>query len=168
MPDIKQRLIEELDSEIFAIKAYLNKYADVVSKSERQEGIERLGELIIKKNELTGQTEDILYFFLNDNEWYRELGGFIGENADVCDINGIPLKIGDTVILQGKGDQTFARIIFKDMPTQEALNQKRAIKIKDYTELDLKDSNNVAFTVSLCSCREVYEKSIQQEQEFSM
>lgn len=125
--------------------------------------LEKIGELLSEKNALTGLHEDAAYLYLDDGEWFREVKGFVGDDSGMHDCTGTTLKIGDTVSLNG-----YPRLIMQDMPSQKTLLECGCKKIKDCSEMDIQDAFSCAFTVSLRSCLEDYENSLQQGMEMRL
>ena len=158
-PQEKKRA-DSLSKEIDRLKTQLIDPRKFKSNSDISEKLEQIGNLLSEKNELTGLQEDMQYLFYDDGEWYRRVVGFLGDDSGTTDFAGTPLKIGDTVSLKG-----YPRIVMVDLPTQATINEYQALKIKDYSEMDIHDAFCVAFTVSLHSCLDDYENSISHETE---
>ena len=87
----------------------------------------------------------------------------LGDDSGMHDCTGTTLKIGDTVSLNG-----YPRLIMQDMPSQKTLLECGCKKIKDCSEMDIQDAFSCAFTVSLRSCLEDYENSLQQGMEMRL
>ena len=107
--------------------------------------------------------EDAAYLYLDDGEWFREVKGFVGDDSGMHDCKGTRLKIGDSISLNG-----YPRIIMQDMPSQKTILECGCEKIKDCSEMNIQDAFSCAFTVSLRSCREDYENSLEQGMEMRL
>lgn len=151
----EEKRVKELSAEIERLKLHLTERSAYMSNRETHAELKAIGELLTEKNELTGLNEDVQYLYIDDGEWYRAVEGFVGDYSGTTDCNGVRLKIGDTVSLDG-----FPRVILKNMPSQNAIIDCRGVKIKDCVDLDIKDAFASVFTISLCSCLKDYENSL--------
>ena len=154
MNTAEEKRVQELTEEIARLKKHLTPKSAVMTNADTQDELERIGELLSEKNALTGLDEDARYLYLDNGEWFREIKGFVGDDAGMHDCAGMPLKIGDTVSLNG-----YPRLIMHEMPSQETILNCRCEKVKDCSELDIQDASCCAFTVTLRSCLEDYEHS---------
>ena len=93
----------------------------------------------------------------------REVKGFVGDDSGMHNCAGTTLKIGYTVSLNG-----YPQLIMQYMPSQKTLLECCCKKIKDCSEMDIQDAFSCAFTVSLRSCLEDYENSLQQGMEMRL
>ena len=154
----KQRAshVRRIDGEISALKELFSDMNYCMSNSKTDENLLRIGELLTEKNQLTGQTEDLKLLYIDDGEWYRRVAGFIGDKTEATDINGHILRVGDTI----KSEISGMRVVMNDLPEQSHIDNMQAVKVKDFTELDLKDVYTPAFTVSVRSCIDEYNKSL--------
>ena len=153
----------ELTEKIVRLKKRLTENSARMTNADAFDKLEKIGELLSEKNALTGLHEDASYLYLDDGEWFREVKGFVGDDSGMHDCTGITLKIGDTVSLSG-----YPRLIMQDMPSQKTLLECGCKKIKDCSEMDIQDAFSCAFTVSLRSCLEDYENSLQQGMEMRL
>ena len=153
----------ELTEEIVRLKKHLTENSARMTNADAFDKLEKIGELLSEKNALTGLHEDAAYLYLDDGEWFREVKGFVGDDSGMHDCTGTTLKIGDTVSLNG-----YPRLIMQDMPSQKTLLECGCKKIKDCSEMDIQDAFSCAFTVSLRSCLEDYENSLQQGMEMRL
>jgi len=163
MTPAEEKRICELTEEIAGLKKHLTLKSAVMSNKDTSDELEKLGELLSEKNTLTGFREDVLYLYLDDGEWFREIKGFVGEDSGMHDCTGTALKIGDTVSLNG-----YPRLVMQDMPSQKTLLECCCKKIKDYSEMNIQDAFSCAFTISLHSCLEDYENSLAHSMEMRL
>ena len=163
MTPAEENRVCELTEEIVRLKKHLTENSARMTNADAFDKLEKIGELLSEKNALTGLHEDAAYLYLDDGEWFREVKGFVGDDSGMHDCTGITLKIGDTVSLNG-----YPRLIMQDMPSQKTLLECGCKKIKDCSEMDIQDAFSCAFTVSLRSCLEDYENSLQQGMELRL
>ena len=163
MPPAEENRVCELTEEIVRLKKHLTENSARMTNADAFDKLEKIGELLSEKNALTGLHEDAAYLYLDDGEWFREVKGFVGDDSGMHDCTGTTLKIGDTVSLNG-----YPRLIMQDMPSQKTLLECGCKKIKDCSEMDIQDAFSCAFTVSLRSCLEDYENSLQQGMEMRL
>lgn len=163
MTPAEENRVCELTEEIVRLKKYLTENSARMTNADAFDKLEKIGELLSEKNALTGLHEDAAYLYLDDGEWFREVKGFVGDDSGMHDCTGTTLKIGDTVSLNG-----YPRLIMQDMPSQKTLLECGCKKIKDCSEMDIQDAFSCAFTVSLRSCLEDYENSLQQGMEMRL
>lgn len=156
MTPAEENRVCELTEEIVRLKKHLTENSARMTNADAFDKLEKIGELLSEKNALTGLHEDAAYLYLDDGEWFREVKGFVGDDSGMHDCTGTTLKIGDTVSLNG-----YPRLIMQDMPSQKTLLECGCKKIKDCSEMDIQDAFSCAFTVSLRSCLEDYENSLQ-------
>ena len=163
MTPAEENRVCELTEEIVRLKKHLTENSARMTNADAFDKLEKIGELLSEKNALTGLHEDAAYLYLDDGEWFREVKGFVGDDSGMHDCTGTTLKIGDTVSLNG-----YTRLIMQDMPSQKTLLECGCKKIKDCSEMDIQDAFSCAFTVSLRSCLEDYENSLQQGMEMRL
>ena len=163
MTPAEENRVCELTEEIVRLKKHLTENSARMTNADAFDKLEKIGELLSEKNALTGLHEDAAYLYLDDGEWFREVKGFVGYDSGMHDCTGTTLKIGDTVSLNG-----YPRLIMQDMPSQKTLLECGCKKIKDCSEMDIQDAFSCAFTVSLRSCLEDYENSLQQGMEMRL
>ena len=163
MTPAEENRVCELTEEIVRLKKHLTENSARMTNADAFDKLEKIGELLSEKNALTGLHEDAAYLYLVDGEWFREVTGFVGDDSGMHDCTGTTLKIGDTVSLNG-----YPRLIMQDMPSQKTLLECGCKKIKDCSEMDIQDAFSCAFTVSLHSCLEDYENSLQQGMEMRL
>ena len=163
MTPAEENRVCELTEEIVRLKKHLTENSARMTNADAFDKLEKIGELLSEKNALTGLHEDAAYLYLDDGEWFREVKGFVGDDSGMHDCMGTTLKIGDTVSLNG-----YPRLIMQDMPSQKTLLECGCKKIKDCSEMDIQDAFSCAFTVSLRSCLEDYENSLQQGMEMRL
>ena len=163
MTTAEEKRVRELTEEINGLKKHLTERSAVMSNRDTADELERIGELLSEKNALTGMDEDATYLYLDDGEWFREVKGFVGDDSGMHDCKGTRLKIGDSISLNG-----YPRIIMQDMPSQKTILECGCEKIKDCSEMNIQDAFSCAFTVSLRSCREDYENSLEQGMEMRL
>ena len=163
MTPAEENRVCELTDEIVRLKKHLTENSARMTNADAFDKLEKIGELLSEKNALTGLHEDAAYLYLDDGEWFREVKGFVGDDSGMHDCTGTTLKIGDTVSLNG-----YPRLIMQDMPSQKTLLECGCKKIKDCSEMDIQDAFSCAFTVSLRSCLEDYENSLQQGMEMRL
>ncbi|GEM_PF-1950064 len=163
MTPAEENRVCELTEEIVRLKKHLTENSARMTNADAFDKLEKIGELLSEKNALTGLHEDAAYLYLDDGEWFREVKGFVGDDSGMHDCTGTTLKIGDTVSLNG-----YPRLIMQDMPSQKTLLECGCKKIKDCSEMDIQDAFSCAFTVSLRSCLEDYENSLQQGMEMRL
>ena len=163
MTPSEENRVCELTEEIVRLKKHLTENSARMTNADAFDKLEKIGELLSEKNALTGLHEDAAYLYLDDGEWFREVKGFVGDDSGMHDCTGTTLKIGDTVSLNG-----YPRLIMQDMPSQKTLLECGCKKIKDCSEMDIQDAFSCAFTVSLRSCLEDYENSLQQGMEMRL
>ena len=163
MTPAEENRVCELTEEIVRLKKHLTENSARMTNADAFDKLEKIGELLSEKNALTGLHEDAAYLYLDDGEWFREVKGFVGDDSGMHDCTGTTLKIGDTVSLNG-----YPRLIKQDMPSQKTLLECGCKKIKDCSEMDIQDAFSCAFTVSLRSCLEDYENSLQQGMEMRL
>ena len=163
MTPAEENRVCELTKEIVRLKKHLTENSARMTNADAFDKLEKIGELLSEKNALTGLHEDAAYLYLDDGEWFREVKGFVGDDSGMHDCTGTTLKIGDTVSLNG-----YPRLIMQDMPSQKTLLECGCKKIKDCSEMDIQDAFSCAFTVSLRSCLEDYENSLQQGMEMRL
>ena len=163
MTPAEENRVCELTEEIVRLKKHLTENSARMTNADAFDKLEKIGELLSEKNALTGLREDAAYLYLDDGEWFREVKGFVGDDSGMHDCTGTTLKIGDTVSLNG-----YPRLIMQDMPSQKTLLECGCKKIKDCSEMDIQDAFSCAFTVSLRSCLEDYENSLQQGMEMRL
>ena len=163
MTPAEENRVCELTEEIVRLKKHLTENSARMTNADAFDKLEKIGELLSEKNALTGLHEDAAYLYLDDGEWFREVKGFVGDDSGMHDCTGRTLKIGDTVSLNG-----YPRLIMQDMPSQKTLLECGCKKIKDCSEMDIQDAFSCAFTVSLRSCLEDYENSLQQGMEMRL
>ncbi|MFR1349179.1 MAG: hypothetical protein ACLSAQ_05630 [[Eubacterium] siraeum] len=163
MTPAEENRVCELTEKIVRLKKHLTENSARMTNADAFDKLEKIGELLSEKNALTGLHEDAAYLYLDDGEWFREVKGFVGDDSGMHDCTGITLKIGDTVSLNG-----YPRLIMQDMPSQKTLLECGCKKIKDCSEMDIQDGFSCAFTVSLRSCLEDYENSLQQGMEMRL
>lgn len=163
MTPAEENRVCELTEEIVRLKKHLTENSARMTNADAFDKLEKIGELLSEKNALTGLHEDAAYLYLDDGEWFREVKGFVGDDSGMHDCTGTTLKIGDTVSLNG-----YSRLIMQDMPSQKTLLECGCKKIKDCSEMDIQDAFSCAFTVSLRSCLEDYENSLQQGMEMRL
>lgn len=163
MTPAEENRVCELTEEIVRLKKHLTENSARMTNADAFNKLEKIGELLSEKNALTGLHEDAAYLYLDDGEWFREVKGFVGDDSGMHDCTGTTLKIGDTVSLNG-----YPRLIMQDMPSQKTLLECGCKKIKDCSEMDIQDAFSCAFTVSLRSCLEDYENSLQQGMEMRL
>lgn len=158
-----RKKIKELTEEIQSLKSDLTAKNVFMSNADTFAALDRIGELVSERNELTGEESDEQYLYLDDGEWQREVIGFVGDPSGMTDINQIPLMIGDTVGMQQGDGHLYPRLVALSVMNQNSINESNAIKLKDYAELDMKDAFSAAFTISLHSCIEGYEQTQKHE-----
>ena len=163
MTPAEEKRVNDLTEEIAERKKHLTLKSTTMTNWNTSDELEKIGELLSEKNALTGLNEDAAYLYLDDGEWFREVKGFVGEDSGTHDCMGTALKIGDTVSLNG-----YPRLVMQDMPSQKTLLECGCKKIKDCSEMDIQDAFSCAFTVSLRSCLEDYENSLQQGMEMRL
>ena len=163
MTPAEENRVCELTEEIVRLKKHLTENSARMTNADAFDKLEKIGELLSEKNALTGLHEDAAYLYLDGGEWFREVKGFVGDDSGMHDCTGTTLKIGDTVSLNG-----YPRLIMQDMPSQKTLLECGCKKIKDCSEMDIQDAFSCAFTVSLRSCLEDYENSLQQGMEMRL
>ena len=163
MTPAEENRVCELTEEIVRLKKHLTENSARMTNADAFDKLEKIGELLSEKNALTGLHEDAAYLYLDDGEWFREVKGFVGDDSGMHDCTGTTLKIGDTVSLNG-----YPRLIMQDMSSQKTLLECGCKKIKDCSEMDIQDAFSCAFTVSLRSCLEDYENSLQQGMEMRL
>lgn len=163
MTPAEENRVCELTEKIVRLKKHLTENSARMTNADAFDKLEKIGELLSEKNALTGLHEDAAYLYLDDGEWFREVKGFVGDDSGMHDCTGTTLKIGDTVSLNG-----YPRLIMQDMPSQKTLLECGCKKIKDCSEMDIQDAFSCAFTVSLRSCLEDYENSLQQGMEMRL
>ena len=163
MTPAEENRVCELTEEIVRLKKHLTENSARMTNADAFDKLEKIGELLSEKNALTGLHEDAAYLYLDDGEWFREVKGFVGDDSGMHDCTGTTLKIGDTVSLNG-----YPRLTMQDMPSQKTLLECGCKKIKDCSEMDIQDAFSCAFTVSLRSCLEDYENSLQQGMEMRL
>ena len=163
MTPAEENRVCELTEEIVRLKKHLTENSARMTNADAFDKLEKIGELLSEKNALTGLHEDAAYLYLDDGEWFREVKGFVGDDSGMHDCTGTTLKIGDTVSLNG-----YPRLIMQDMPSQKTLLECGCKKSKDCSEMDIQDAFSCAFTVSLRSCLEDYENSLQQGMEMRL
>lgn len=163
MTPAEENRVCELTEEIVRLKKHLTENSARMTNADAFDKLEKIGELLSEKNALTGLHEDAAYLYLDDGEWFREVKGFVGDDSGMHDCTGTTLKIGDAVSLNG-----YPRLIMQDMPSQKTLLECGCKKIKDCSEMDIQDAFSCAFTVSLRSCLEDYENSLQQGMEMRL
>ena len=163
MTPAEENRVCELTEEIVRLKKHLTENSARMTNADAFDKLEKIGELLSEKNALTGLHEDAAYLYLDDGEWFREVKGFVGDDSGMHDCTGTTLKIGDTLSLNG-----YPRLIMQDMPSQKTLLECGCKKIKDCSEMDIQDAFSCAFTVSLRSCLEDYENSLQQGMEMRL
>ena len=163
MTPAEENRVCELTEEIVRLKKHLTENSSRMTNADAFDKLEKIGERLSEKNALTGLHEDAAYLYLDDGEWFREVKGFVGDDSGMHDCTGTTLKIGDTVSLNG-----YPRLIMQDMPSQKTLLECGCKKIKDCSEMDIQDAFSCAFTVSLRSCLEDYENSLQQGMEMRL
>lgn len=163
MTPAEENRVCELTEEIVRLKKHLTENSARMTNADAFDKLEKIGEPLSEKNALTGLHEDAAYLYLDDGEWFREVKGFVGDDSGMHDCTGTTLKIGDTVSLNG-----YPRLIMQDMPSQKTLLECGCKKIKDCSEMDIQDAFSCAFTVSLRSCLEDYENSLQQGMEMRL
>lgn len=163
MTPAEENRVCELTEEIVRLKKHLTENSARMTNADAFDKLEKIGELLSEKNALTGLHEDAAYLYLDDGEWFREVKGFVGDDSGMHDCTGTTLKIGDTESLNG-----YPRLIMQDMPSQKTLLECGCKKIKDCSEMDIQDAFSCAFTVSLRSCLEDYENSLQQDMEMRL
>ena len=163
MTPAEENRVCELTEEIVRLKKHLTENSARMTNADAFDKLEKIGELLSEKNALTGLHGDAAYLYLDDGEWFREVKGFVGDDSGMHDCTGTTLKIGDTVSLNG-----YPRLIMQDMPSQKTLLECGCKKIKDCSEMDIQDAFSCAFTVSLRSCLEDYENSLQQGMEMRL
>lgn len=163
MTPAEENRVCELTEEIVRLKKHLTENSARMTNADAFDKLEKIGELLSEKNALTGLHEDAAYLYLDDGECFREVKGFVGDDSGMHDCTGTTLKIGDTVSLNG-----YPRLIMQDMPSQKTLLECGCKKIKDCSEMDIQDAFSCAFTVSLRSCLEDYENSLQQGMEMRL
>lgn len=163
MTPAEENRVCELTEEIVRLKKHLTENSARMTNADAFDKLEKIGELLSEKNALTGLHEDAAYLYLDDGEWFREVKGFVGDDSGMHDCTGTTLKIGDTVSLNG-----YPRLIMQDMPSQKTLLECGCKKIKDCSEMDIQYAFSCAFTVSLRSCLEDYENSLQQGMEMRL
>ena len=163
MTPAEENRVCELTEEIVRLKKHLTENSARMTNADAFDKLEKIGELLSEKNALTGLHEDAAYLYLEDGEWFGEVKGFVGDDSGMHDCTGTTLKIGDTVSLNG-----YPRLIMQDMPSQKTLLECGCKKIKDCSEMDIQDAFSCAFTVSLRSCLEDYENSLQQGMEMRL
>ena len=163
MTPAEENRVCELTEEIVRLKKHLTENSARMTNADAFDKLEKIGELLSEKNALTGLHEDAAYLYLDDGEWFREVKGFVGDDSGMHDCTGTTLKIGDTVSLNG-----YPKLIMQDMPSQKTLLECGCKKIKDCSEMDIQDAFSCAFTVSLRSCLEDYENSLQQGMEMRL
>ena len=163
MTPAEENRVCELTEEIVRLKKHLTENSARMTNADAFDKLEKIGELLSEKNAVTGLHEDAAYLYLDDGEWFREVKGFVGDDSGMHDCTGTTLKIGDTVSLNG-----YPRLIMQDMPSQKTLLECGCKKIKDCSEMDIQDAFSCAFTVSLRSCLEDYENSLQQGMEMRL
>ena len=163
MTPAEENRVCELTEEIVRLEKHLTENSARMTNADAFDKLEKIGELLSEKNALTGLHEDAAYLYLDDGEWFREVKGFVGDDSGMHDCTGTTLKIGDTVSLNG-----YPRLIMQDMPSQKTLLECGCKKIKDCSEMDIQDAFSCAFTVSLRSCLEDYENSLQQGMEMRL
>lgn len=163
MTPAEENRVCELTEEIVRLKKHLTENSARMTNADAFDKLEKIGELLSEKNALTGLHEDAAYLYLDDGEWFREVKGFVGDDSGMHDCTGTTLKIGDTVSLNG-----YPQLIMQDMPSQKTLLECGCKKIKDCSEMDIQDAFSCAFTVSLRSCLEDYENSLQQGMEMRL
>lgn len=168
MTPTEKKRVDELTDAINTAKTELMNEQRYMSNRATYDALAHIGELVSERNNLTGETSDIKYLYLDDGEWYRVVAGFIGDDAERTDINGTPLKIGDTVELTVDDGKPYSRLIMSIFLDQGDLDEAQAKKTKDYTEMDIKHANSIAFTVTENSCLEDYKESLTQRMDLSI
>lgn len=124
------------------------------------EKLDILGEMIARKNEVSGLRQDIEYLYLDDGECYRCVAGFIGDESPMVDSNGLRLLIGDTVSYP---DSDWSQMVILGMSGSPMLNQEEllargAVKKNSCWNPDMAAARCVIFTVTHESCMERYQR----------
>lgn len=152
-----------LTKEIGEAKAALHNQV-FLSDARTHAMLEELGEMIYRKNEITGLRESLDFLYLDNGEYLYHVAGFIGDETMLVDNTGLPLLVGDTVVLQS-GRKHMA-ILGKDgspMPQQEWLLQQGAVKKDSCWNLNMDTSFCAAFAVRHENCLDWYRRSLQRE-----
>ena len=166
--DRENKKIEELTEEVQSLKASLTAGNRYMSNADTHAALDRIGELIYERNELTGEDSDEQYLYFDDGEWLREVIGFVGDPSGMTDANQVPLMIGDAVGMPQEDGSLYQRIVAMSVMSQNSINETKAVKIKDYTEMDMKDTFSAAFTITLHSCLEDYEQTQNRRMEMTL
>lgn len=162
MMSADEKRIQELSEKINELKKHLTEKSAYISNRDMNSELERIGELLTEKNELTGLSEDAQYLYFDDGEWMRKVEGFIGDELGITDAEGTPLFVGDTVDLHSQSGQPYPRLVMHGLPGEDTIRDQKAVKSKSFAEMDIKDASSAAFTISLRSCVEDYEQSLGQ------
>lgn len=152
-----------LTKEIGGAKAALHNQV-FLSNARTHAMLEELGELIGRKNEITGLRESIGFLYLDNGEYQYHVAGFVGDETALVDCNGLPLLVGDTVALQS-GWRRMA-ILAEDgspMLRQEWLLDQGAVKKDSCWKLNMDASFCAAFTVRHENCLDWHQRSRERE-----
>ena len=129
----------------------------------------RIGQLLEMKNRLTGEKTDLEYLLCDDNECLFYVAGFIGDPAGVSDVNGTPLRVGDTVMCQA-GSETYEQMIILGATGCSALSQdwlegKRAVFRTDCAESDIAAAQRYSYpSIGRRSCLKDYHAGRERQQ----
>lgn len=163
MTPAEEKRVRELTEEIAELKKHLTLKSAAMTNRDTSDELEKIGELLSEKNALTGLDEDAAYLYLDDGEWFREVKGFVGDDSGMHDCMGTALKIGDTVSLNG-----YPRLVMQDMPSQQTILECKSLKIKDCSDMDIRDASACSFNITLRSCLEDYEQSFVKGMEMNL
>lgn len=143
----------------------LRQGGNILSYTSIRERLIKIGELLMVQSKLAGKQFDMTGIILDDNEAFTQFNGFVGDAVLLDDVEGHPLHIGDTIALDTRDGGKYNRMVLKGFFKANDIKESNAILVKPYTEFDIEDANNAAFTLYAYSCQELARESISQIQE---
>ena len=163
--DNQERRFTDLTNKIEALKENLSNNTFSLSNTEKYETIRRIGGLLLERDNIYGTDLTENCFIASDNESYNEVVGFLGDETELLDTQGTPLRIGDTITLYYGTDREYDRTVFNGLVSQKMIDGTKAAKTADFCDYNPDKNQSAGLTISRFDCKEFFLKSIQNETE---
>ena len=163
--DNQERRFTDLTNKIEALKENLSNNTFSLSNTEKYETIRRIGGLLLERDNIYGTDLTENCFIASDNESYNEDVGFLGDETELLDTQGTPLRIGDTITLYYGTDREYDRTVFNGLVSQKMIDDTKAAKTADFCDYNPDKNQSAGLTISRFDCKEFFLKSIQNETE---
>lgn len=161
--DNQERRFADITNQIESLKSHLTNNTFSLSNAEKFETIKRIGGLLLERDNIFGTDLTENCFIASDNESYNEAVGFLGDETDLKDVHGNPLRVGDTIILYDGTDREYERAVFNGIVSQKMIDGAKAFKTADFCDYEPNKSFSAGLTVTRYDCKGYFLQSSQSE-----